>query len=190
MSNVRKPIEVPRGTEPTLQDGSIRVQGPKGELQRDDIPDVLEVAFDQSTRLMRVDCRRNDRRSRALHGLFRSLIANMVEGVSKGFEQPMEIYGTGYSVNLQGRNLVFQIGFCHPVTMELPEGMEAEIQQNTAQPDNPARFVVRGADKQVLGQFAAEVRAKRPPEPYKGKGIRYTGEYVRRKEGKAFAGGA
>ena len=133
--------------------------------------------------------RGNDsRRSRALHGLHRSLVANLVEGVSKGFSCVLEIHGTGYNVNLRGDAFVLQIGFCHEVPFDLPAGITVEIEQNAAQAGRPARFAVKGIDKHAVTQFAACVRAVRPPEPYKGKGIRYDGEYVRRKEGKAFAG--
>lgn len=123
-----------------------------------------------------------------MHGLHRALIANKVQGVAEGFSKRLEIYGTGYNVNLRGNTLVLQVGFCHEVTFDLPEGVTVQIEQNAAQVDRPARFVVRGIDKGVVGQFAAKVRAVRPPEPYKGKGVRYEGEYVRRKEGKAFTG--
>ncbi|MGD2175681.1 MAG: 50S ribosomal protein L6, partial [Candidatus Brocadiaceae bacterium] len=144
--------------------------------------------YEADDRLLRVRRKHNGRRARALHGLHRSLLANKVEGVVRGFSKDMEVYGTGYSVNLRGNSLVLQVGFCHAVEFELPENTSVEIHQSNAQQDNPARFTISGIDKEALGRFAAKVRAARPPEPYKGKGIRYAGEYVRRKEGKAFTG--
>lgn len=186
MSNMNKPVQVPQGLEVEAQPAHLRLRGPVGELTLD-IAQELEMQYNQSARVLTVSRRRNDRRSRSLHGLYRSLIANMVEGVSKGFQKALEVHGTGYSVEIRGRNLVLQVGFCHEVVFEIPEGIDVEVQQRAAQPDNPAKFTLRGADKARLGQFAAGVRAARPPEPYKGKGIRYAGEQVRRKEGKAFA---
>jgi large subunit ribosomal protein L6 len=148
----------------------------------------LTVEYDSESRQVQVDRRSNDRRSRAFHGLHRSLIQNMVQGVTEGFEKKLELYGTGYSANMRGSDLVLQVGFCHEVVVEMPEGVTAEVEQTNAQLDRPATFSVKGADKQAVGQIAASIRDIRPPEPYKGKGIRYTGEYVRRKEGKAFTG--
>jgi large subunit ribosomal protein L6 len=123
-----------------------------------------------------------------MHGLHRSLLANKVCGVKEGFQKNLEIHGTGYSVTNKGNKLVLSIGFCHDVVFEIPDDIDVEIQQEAAQPDNPAKFAVKGIDKAQVGQFAANIRAVRPPEPYKGKGIRYADEHVRRKEGKAFAG--
>ncbi|MBL7153619.1 MAG: 50S ribosomal protein L6, partial [Phycisphaerae bacterium] len=131
-----------------------------------------------------------DRQSKQLHGTMRALIANMVTGVSKGFERTMEIYGTGYNLKEQGGKLVFQVGYCHPVELPIPKGVKVKIDvAATRGNDVPAKFTLSGSDKCVVGQFAAEIRAIRPPEPYKGKGIRYADEHVRRKVGKAFASG-
>jgi len=137
---------------------------------------------------VKVERRRNGKKVRALHGLHRNLIANMVQGVSSGFSKILEIHGTGFTVNLQGKQLVLKIGFCHDVRFDVPENISVEIERNSAQPGNPARFKLNGIDKHELGQFAANIRKVRPPEPYKGKGIRYADEHVQRKEGKAFAG--
>ncbi len=135
--------------------------------------------------------RPQDRQSKQLHGTMRALLANMVTGVSKGFEKKMEIYGTGYNVKEQGGKLVFQVGFCHPVALAIPKGIKVNIQTGaTRGNDVPARFTLSGIDKCLLGQFSADIRKIRPPEPYKGKGIRYADEHVRRKVGKAFASGA
>ena len=188
MSRIGKqPIAVPEGVEVAVRDEHITVNGALGKLEHD-VPDDLQVEYEDEARLLHVRRRHEGRRARSLHGLHRSLLANKVEGVSRGFAKQLEIYGMGYSVDLRGDTLVLQVGYCHEVAFELPENMSVEIEQKSAQQDNPARFTIRGMDKEQVGQFAATVRAVRPPEPYKGKGIRYVGEYVRRKEGKAFTG--
>ena len=181
------PIEVPKGVQVALDGCDISVKGPLGEMSHV-VADRLEVEYQADASMLIVRRRDEARRTRALHGLHRSLIANMVEGVAKGFSCVLEVHGTGYNVNLRGETLVLQVGFCHEVPFDLPPGVTVEIEQNAAQAGRPARFAVKGIDKHAVTQFAARVRAIRPPEPYKGKGIRYDGEYVRRKEGKAFAG--
>jgi len=187
MSNMLKPVEVSEAVEVEAAPQRLKVKGPLGEAERD-IPRGIELHYDPASRLISVRRHSNDRRSRAMHGLYRSLVANMVEGVTKGFRKELEVHGTGYSVNVRGDKLVLQVGFCHEVVFDIPEGLQVEVGQNAAQPDNPAKFVISGTDKERVGQFAAEVRATRIPEPYKGKGIRYAGEHVRRKQGKAFGG--
>jgi large subunit ribosomal protein L6 len=188
MSRIGKqPVQVPPKAEASVDGNKITIKGPLGELDHE-LPPELTVAYEGDAREVQVDRRSNDRRSRALHGLHRSLISNMVEGVTEGFQKDLELYGTGYSVNMRGSDLVLQVGFCHEVVVEMPEGITAEVDQTNAQLDRPATFSVKGADKQAVGQLAASIRDIRPPEPYKGKGIRYVGEYVRRKEGKAFTG--
>jgi large subunit ribosomal protein L6 len=180
-----RPIEIPSGVDVNVDGREVSVKGKLGELSHT-VPEELKLELDDSSLTV---SRINDERDvRALHGLHRSLIANMVEGVSKGVQKKLEIHGTGYNVNLKGNTLVLQIGYCHPVEFELPENISVEIEQNQAQPGRPAAFTIKGIDKQQLGNFAAKVRDSRPPEPYKGKGIRYADEHVRRKEGKAFAG--
>ena len=183
----RKPIAVPKGVEVKIDGQHVSVKGPLGALEHE-LPDVLEIEHDEEGGQIRIVCAGETKQAKAFHGLHRSLVANMVEGVSTGFSKQLEIHGVGYNIQLKGKELVLQIGFCHPVEMRIPEGLEVEIQQNAAQPDRPALFTIKGADKQALGQFAAEIRKVRPPEPYKGKGIRYVGEHVRRKVGKALAG--
>jgi large subunit ribosomal protein L6 len=116
------------------------------------------------------------------------MILNMVVGVTQGYQKSLEVHGTGYNVEAQKGKLTLRVGYSHDAVLDIPKGVEVTVEQSAAQPDNPAKFTVKGIDKQVLGQFAADIKAVRPPEPYKGKGIRYAGEYVRRKEGKAFAG--
>ncbi len=187
MSNMRKPVPVPEGVEVEVAAHRLKVEGPLGELEHG-IPDALEIHYDTEKRLISVSRRSDDRQSRSLHGLYRTIAANMVEGVARGFQKNLEIHGMGYNVAVRSNTVVLQIGFCHAVVVDIPEGIQVEVEQGAAQPDNPARLTVKGRDKEQVGQFAAELRAIRPPEPYKGKGIRYGGEHVRRKAGKAFAG--
>jgi large subunit ribosomal protein L6 len=170
----KKPIQIPEGVEIDVQPGAVKVKGPKGELSQDVNRD-MKVAIDDGT--LTVDRPTDRGEHRALHGLTRSLIANMVEGVTDGFERRLEIQGVGYRANLKGKSLEMALGFSHPVTIEAPEGIEFELPQ-------PTEVVVRGIDKQLVGETAARVRKARPPEPYKGKGVRYAGEYVARKVGK------
>jgi len=183
----QKPVVVPEGVEVSLKGRFVGVKGPLGQLDHE-VPDVLQLEFDRESKELRVTRKAESKRARSLHGLHRALIANIIEGVAKGFTKNMEIHGVGYNVQMTDKELVLQVGFCHTVNMPFPPGVEVEIRQNAAQPDRPAQFAIKGSDKQAVGQFAAEVRAVRPPEPYKGKGIRYADEHVRRKVGKALAG--
>lgn len=160
-----------------LVDNHITVKGPKGELQRD-LPAEIKVEV-QDNQIV-VTRPSEEREHKALHGLTRTLVANMVEGVTKGFEKKLEIVGVGYRAALQGNKLVLQMGYSHPVEITPPAGIEIEVPA-------PTRITVKGIDKEKVGALAADIRAVRPPEPYKGKGIRYEGEYVRRKVGKAGA---
>jgi large subunit ribosomal protein L6 len=165
---------VPDAVSVEVAPGRVAVKGPKGELTQALSP---EMTVEQSDGVLTV-ARPTDRgEHRALHGLTRSLIANMVEGVTEGFEKRLEIQGVGYRAQLKGRNLELALGYSHPVSVEAPEGIEFEVPQ-------PTEIVVRGIDKQLVGQVAADIRKRRPPEPYKGKGIRYRDEYVARKVGK------
>jgi large subunit ribosomal protein L6 len=190
-----KPVPVPAAVKVDLTGRQVKVSGPKGNLNWT-VPAPIEIALDGDQVVVR---RPDDMpRNRALHGLARALIANMVKGVAEGYEKKLEIYGTGYGCKVQGRELHLNIGFMgrglnRPAqfVFEIPEGLEVDIQVPAARGNTePARFTVRGADKQQVGQFAAEVRKLRRPEPYLGKGIRYAGEHIRRKAGKVFAGGA
>jgi large subunit ribosomal protein L6 len=165
---------VPDAVTVTIAPGNIDVKGPKGELTQTYSQDMT-VSREENTILV---ARPTDRgEHRALHGLTRSLIANMVEGVTDGFEKRLEIQGVGYRAALKGRNLELALGFSHPVSIEAPEGIDFEVPQ-------PTEIIVRGIDKQLVGQVAADIRKRRPPEPYKGKGIRYRDEQVLRKVGK------
>lgn len=176
MSRIGKnPIPVPSGVDVAISGSNVTVKGPKGTLVRD-IPGAVTVRQDGDTLL--VERPDDERQSRALHGLVRSLVNNMVVGVSQEFSKELEIIGTGYRAALQGQTLDLSLGFSHPVKVDAPTGITFEV-------PTPTRIVVRGIDKEQVGQVAANIRKVRPPEPYKGKGIRYAGEYVRRKAGKA-----
>jgi len=187
----KKPIVIPQGVKVEQKGRTVKVSGPLGTLEMECHEWVTVKIDDSEGRIEVVNPRPKDRRCRELHGTMRALVANMVTGVSKGFERKMEIYGTGYSVKDEGGKLVLQVGFCHLVEMAIPKAVKVTIETAaTRGNDTPARFTLAGADKHILGQFAANIRAVRPPEPYKGKGIRYADEQVRRKVGKAFASGA
>jgi large subunit ribosomal protein L6 len=171
----RKPITIPSGVEISLSLPHIVVKGPKGTLERDLHPD-MRVAVEDSTVV--VTRPSEDRFHRSLHGLTRTLVANMVEGVTAGFSKTLEIQGVGYRAAAKGSDLEIALGFSHPVSVKAPPGITFELQ-------SPTKIVVSGADKQAVGQIAADIRALRPPDSYKGKGVRYSGEYVRKKAGKA-----
>ena len=172
----RLPIPVPSGVDVDITDRLVTVKGPKGTLTHTLAePIVIEKADDGSLLVTRPD---DEKRSKERHGLSRTLVANMVTGVTEGFTKTLEIVGTGYRVQAKGSDLEFALGFSHPVNIPAPEGITFEVQA-------PTRFVVRGIDKQQVGEVAANIRKLRKPEPYKGKGVRYAGEHVRRKVGKA-----
>ena len=170
----RKPIPVPAGVTVSIEPELVRVNGPKGELT-ERIPRDIAVEHEGEELLVKRPTDRGEHR--ALHGLTRSLVANMVEGVTAGFEKRLEIQGVGYRAQLKGRDLELALGYSHPVPIKAPEGIEFEVPQ-------PTRIIVKGNSKQQVGEIAAIIRKQRKPEPYKGKGIRYEGEYVARKVGK------
>jgi large subunit ribosomal protein L6 len=172
----RQPITVPSGVDVTIDGADVRVKGPKGQLEHRLVGDVVVEREGDTLTLTRAD---DSRENRSLHGLQRSLISNMVVGVSEGFAKELEIIGVGYRAQAQGPNAIeLAVGYSHPVRFEAPAGVTFEVPQ-------PTRIVVRGHDKQLVGQVAADIRKIRKPEPYKGKGIRYVGEHVRRKAGKS-----
>jgi large subunit ribosomal protein L6 len=182
MSRIGKqPVAVPAGVKVRVADGKVNVEGPKGKLEfayhRD-----MNVVFDEAGKVVRVARPDDERQNRALHGLTRSIIANMVQGVTKGYEKRLVIEGIGYQARMDKKSVVLTVGFANAVTLTPPDGVTVAL-------TDPTHIVVTGADKQKVGQFAAEVRAARPPEPYKGKGVRYENEQVRRKEGKSFTSG-
>jgi large subunit ribosomal protein L6 len=173
----RKPISLPDGVAVTEESGTIRVKGPKGELSMDLVPGIEVEMKDQTVTVTRNS---EDKKTRAFHGMTRALVNNLVVGVSQGFEKKLEIVGVGWRAQMQGKTLVLNLGYSNPVQFEPPEGVEIST-------DGPTKISVKGIDKQAVGQAAAEIRGFRPPEPYKGKGIRYADEYVIRKAGKAGA---
>jgi large subunit ribosomal protein L6 len=172
----RLPITIPSGVDVTIDGGTVTVKGPKGQLALDVVkPITVDQGEDGTVQVARPD---DERDSRARHGLTRSLIANMVEGVTNGYTKKLEIHGTGYRVVAKGSDLEFALGYSHPILIKAPEGI-------TFQVENPTRFSVTGIDKQQVGETAANIRKLRKPDPYKGKGVRYEGEQIRRKVGKA-----
>jgi large subunit ribosomal protein L6 len=175
MSRIGKqPIELPTSVNVSLLPGRVMVNGPLGELTQD-VPARMKIEQSDGVITVTRPTERGD--DRALHGLTRTLIANMVEGVTKGFEKRLELQGVGYRAAMQGADLRLDVGYSHPIVMKAPQGVTFEVPV-------PTEIVVKGVNKQQVGQIAAEIRKARPPEPYKGKGIRYQGEYVRRKVGK------
>lgn len=169
-----KPIEIPNGVTVTKEGNTVTVKGPKGELTRT-LHD--EMVIDIQEKEVIVSRPSDQKEHRSLHGTTRSLIQNMIQGVTNGFERRLELVGVGYRANKQGQKLVLNVGYSHPVEFDPEKGIEIDVPENT-------KVIVKGIDKERVGELAANIRAVRPPEPYKGKGIRYEGEYVRRKEGK------
>ena len=176
MSRIGKtPVKIPQGVKMTFAGEKIFAKGPKGTLEMKVNPSILVEIKDDEVVITRID---SDRRTRGLHGLTRKLVANMVQGVSDGFSRTLEINGVGYRAEVKGSNIHLALGYSHPIIYQLPPGVTAKV-------DKQSVLVIEGADTQVLGEIAASIRALRPPEPYKGKGIRYAEEHVRRKAGKA-----
>ena len=174
----KKPVTIPAGVQVNIEGSKVTVKGPKGELTNTFDP-AISIAIEGNEIIV---TRPSDvKEHRALHGLTRTLVANMVTGVTEGFKKELQVNGVGYRVAKQGKDLVMNLGYSHQVIMPEPEGITVEV-------PNPNSIIVTGADKQKVGQFAAEIRIKRPPEPYKGKGIKYIDEHIRRKEGKAGKG--
>ncbi len=172
-----KPVKIPEGVEFSIQDRTVKVKGTKGELSYD-LPLLINLKNKDKT--VFVERKGDSKNARALHGLSRALIANMIEGVSKGFDRKLEINGVGYKARIEGDGLVLSLGFSHPVKVKKPEQIDFKIEKNI--------IIISGIDKQLVGETAATIRKLRPPEPYKGKGIRYEDEHVRRKVGKAIGG--
>ncbi len=173
----KKPVDVPAGVSVTLDGNHVTVKGPKGELQRDLHPEMTVALDDNRVTVSRPS---EEKRHRALHGLTRSLVQNMIDGVTSGFRKSLEIQGVGYKTESKGAGIRLVVGYSHPVDYPAPPGIKISV-------ESPTQLVVEGVDKQLVGHVAAEIRRVRPPEPYKGKGIRYQGEQVRRKAGKTGA---
>lgn len=181
----QSPVPLPAGVTVELDNHRLTVRGPQGELSRD-LPEAMELSVGDDAIVVRRPS--DDREHRALHGLTRSLVANMVRGVSEGYTKVLELYGVGFRVQEQGRRLNLQLGFAHPVVFDLPEGITVQVETFVPTGENDylsARVTLRGIHKELLGETAAKLRATRKPEPYKGKGFRYRGERIRRKPGKA-----
>ncbi len=177
----KKPVPLPKGVEVKESAGVVNVKGPKGELSMA-LPPLVSMKLDPSAVV--IERTEDNRRAMAMHGLARALVNNMVRGVSEGFEKTLQIEGVGYQAKIEGGKLMLQVGYCNDIIFEIPKGVAVEL------PVKTKNIVIRGADKQVVGQFAAMVRKTRPPDPYKGKGIKYIDEVVKRKAGKAQAGAA
>lgn len=173
----KKPIEIPEGVEVKIEKKEITIKGPKGELKREIRP---EVNVELKEKELILSIKNETKKAKAFWGLTRTLLANMIEGVTKGHEKKLEIQGVGYKANLEGENLVLIVGYSHPVNIKKPEDIDFKVEKNI--------IIVSGQDKELVGQIAAKIRKVRKPEPYKGKGIRYVGEYVRRKVGKKAVG--
>jgi len=187
----KKPVEIPVGVKIEQSGQKIKATGPMGTMEMECHP-LIGLKVDTAAKLIVVaNDDPDNREKKQLHGTMRALIANMVTGVSKGFERKMEIYGTGYNVKEQAGKLVFTVGYCKPVEMSIPKEVKVAIEVPATRGNEvPAKFTLRSPNKAVLGELASEIRKIRPPEPYKGKGIRYAGEHIKKKAGKAFASGA
>lgn len=186
----RKPIPVPAQVKVDVKDGRIHVEGPKGKLDWR-FHERMVVAFDGASRQVKVDRKGDERLDRSLHGLTRTLINNMIVGVVQGYEKKLEIHGVGFQAKVQGKQLLIDVGYSGrkagkpaEFVIDIPAGITVTVEQ----PTNPGRFSISGVDKQLVGEFAADIRALRKPDPYQAKGIRYAGEYIRRKQGKAAVG--
>ena len=193
MSRIGKqPVAIPAGVKVSVASNLVKVEGPKGKLELTSHPQ-MQVSYDEDKKAINVVRPADDRLNRSLHGLTRSLIKNMVEGVVKGYEKKLLIEGVGYQARMDKKAVVLTVGYANQIRKDPPEGVTVDVADPTGKalkPGDPGTLIiVRGADKQKVGQFAAEIRASRKPEPYKGKGIRYENETVRRKEGKSFTSG-
>jgi len=185
----KKPVPVPQGVKVELNDKLLKISGSSASLTLDIHPEI-DVRYDQQANTISVSRKGDARLQRALHGTIRALIANMIQGVTQGFRKDLKIFGTGYGVKIQGDKLMITVGFAKPATLNIPPDIQVEIKTpNTRGNDVPSEFSVVGADKCIVGQFAAAIRNVRPPEPYLGKGVRYADEHIKRKVGKAFASG-
>ena len=172
----KKPITIPKGVEVSAKGQEIHIKGPKGEFSHE-LPSAISITIEEG--VLTLKCRDEEPKARSLYGLSRALIQNMVIGVSVGFEKKLEIIGVGYRAQVAGKKITLNLGYSHPIDMTAPEGVTVEMDK-----DQKNTIVIRSTDKQKVGQFAANIRAHRPPEPYKGKGIKYSGEHITRKAGK------
>ena len=186
MSRIGKqPVKVPNDVKVSISGNTVNIDGKKGKLSQTFHPDIA-IEYVQQDKQIIVKRSSDEKYHRALHGLTRALISNMVLGVTKGYSKNLEIIGLGYNAKVQGKDLVLLLGYTHPVSLEIPKGIKVEV----TNPTNPAKLTVSGTDKQMVGQFSAVIRGMRPPEPYKGMGVKYEDEVIRRKAGKAFTSGS
>jgi len=181
----RQPVKVPNDVKVSISGNTVNIDGTKGKLSQTFHPDIA-IEYVQQDKQIIVKRSSDEKYHRALHGLTRALISNMVLGVTKGYSKNLEIIGLGYNAKVQGKDLVLLLGYTHPVSLEIPKGIKVEV----TNPTNPAKLTVSGTDKQMVGQFSAVIRGMRPPEPYKGMGVKYEDEVIRRKAGKAFTSGS
>ncbi len=185
MSRVgKKPVPIPAGVEVTVAGNAVNVKGPKGALERTFV-DTVTLEVDEEAKQVVVSRKGDGKQAKALHGLWRALVNNMVEGVANGFQKELEIIGVGYKAELQGKTLTLSLGYAHPVELAVPQGIEVEVKRSGRQGVD-LEVTVRGIDKELVGQFAANIRKTRKPDVYHGKGVRYRGEYVRKLAGKTF----
>lgn len=180
----RQPVKVPNDVKISINGNTVNIDGPKGKLSQTFHPDIA-IEYVQQDKQIVVKRSSDEKYHRALHGLTRALISNMVLGVTKGYSKNLEIVGLGYNAKVQGKDLVLLLGYTHPVNVEIPKGLKIDV----TNPTNPAKLTVSGPDKQMVGQFSAVIRGMRPPEPYKGMGVKYEDEVIRRKAGKATTSG-
>lgn len=186
MSRIGKqPVIIPNDVKVSVNGNTVSIDGPKGKLSNSFHQDI-KIQYSQQEKKVLVTRPSDEKKHRALHGLTRSLIANMVLGVTEGYSKNLEIVGIGYNAKVQGKDLALALGYTHPVILEIPKGIKVDV----TNPTNPAKLTISGTDKQMVGQFSAVIRGKKPPEPYKGMGIKYQDEVIRRKAGKAFTSGA
>lgn len=181
----KKPVKVPNDVKVSISGNTVNIEGAKGKLSQTFHPDIA-VEYQQQDKQVIVKRPSDDKYYRALHGLTRSLISNMVQGVTKGYSKKIEIVGLGYNAKVQGKDLVLTLGYTHPVSLPIPAGIKIDV----TNPTNPGKLTVSGPDKQMVGQFSAVIRGMKPPEPYKGMGVKYENEVIRRKAGKAFTSGS
>lgn len=186
MSRIGKqPVKVPSDVKVSISGNIVNIEGPKSKLTQAFHPDIT-VEYNQQDKQILVKRSSDEKYHKALHGLTRALISNMILGVTKGYSKKLEIVGLGYTAKVQGTDIVLSLGYTHPFTLEIPKGIKVDI----TNPTNPGKLTISGPDKQMVGQFSAVIREAKPPEPYKGMGIKYEGEVIRRKAGKAFTSGS
>lgn len=186
MSRIGKqPVKIPKEVKISVSNNTVNVEGPNGKLSQTFHHDIM-ITYNQEAEQILIERPSDEKHYKALHGLTRSLIANMVTGVAVGYSKNLEIVGLGYTAKVQGKDLALSLGYTHPILLEIPKGLKVDIKN----PTNPAKMTISGSDKQLVGQFSAVIRGMKPPEPYKGMGIKYENEVIRRKAGKSLTSGS